>query len=142
MIPHFGIGRSPSKLYDVGSVQDSVLAALYVPALSTKVVAVLQRINRAESQRALVDLASRVSQPLKVRVAASKAFLHNTQQFGILLTSEEILRQYDLYNESESQDQETQHLLGLILDCLEAPTKATEAQPDKTATEKESGGQP
>ena len=76
-------------------------------------------INSAESQRTLVELASRFTLPLAVRQAAAKAFRENTQEHGILLTTAEIRRQYDRYNESEKLDVPTQQVLGLILNSLE-----------------------
>ena len=113
------IGRSSNKLYNLRSVQESVIAALYNPKLAVKAVDVLANIHSAESQRALVDVASRFTLPLALRQAAAKAFRQNTQKHGILLTAEEIRQQYRRYNETEKLDVPTQHVLALILDCLE-----------------------
>jgi CheY-like chemotaxis protein len=118
------LGRTPGKLYDLRRAQDAALAALIVPKLGAKAAAVLASANSAEVQRALVDLASHFSQPLELRQAAAKAFRQNTQKHGVLLTTGEIRQQYRRYNESEKQDAPTQHVLSLILDCLEAPTAA------------------
>lgn len=118
------LSRTSGKLYDLRRLQDSVLAALYTPTLAQKAVAALADINSAESQRALVEVASRFTQPLELRIAAARAFRENTEKHGILLTSGEIRTQYRRYNESENLDAPTQHVLGLILDCLEAPTAA------------------
>lgn len=119
------LSESPDKLYDLRGVQDYLFVALYNPKLTAKTAAVLANINTAESQRALVELASRMGQPIFERQAATKAFRKSTQQFGVLLTTAEIRRQYDRYNASEKEDADTQHVLGLILDCLEvrAPKK-------------------
>ena len=119
------LSSAENKLYDVRRVQGCVLAALYVPELSTKVVKVLGNLDTPESQRALVELASRWTPPIEVRKAAAIAFRRNTEANGILLTTQEILRQYDRHNESEELDVNTQHILGLILDCIEAPTQAS-----------------
>jgi hypothetical protein len=113
------LSQSSSKLYDLRSVQDSIVAAVYNPKLAVKAVGVLANINSAESQRTLVEVASRFTLPLTLRQAAGKAFRLNTQKHGILLTSDEIQRQYQRYNESEKLDAPTQHVLALILDCLE-----------------------
>lgn len=113
------LSRSSSKLYDLRGVQEYVIAAVYNPKLAAKVMGILADINSAESQRALIEVASRATQPLALRQAAAKAFRQNTQKYGILLTTEEIRRQYTRFNESEKQDAATQHVLGLILDCLE-----------------------
>ncbi len=119
------LSSAENKLYDVRRVQGSALAALYVPELSTKVVKLLGNLDTPESQRALVELASRWTQPLEVRKAAAIAFRRNTEANGILLTTQEILRQYDRYNQSEELDTNTQQILGLILDCIEASTQAS-----------------
>jgi len=119
---------SPQGVYDLRQLQDSVLTAVYNPALSTKAVAVLAYLDTAESQRALVELASRFTQPLEVRTAAVEAFRRNSQKYGLLLTAAEIRQQYDRYNQSESLDAATQRILGLILDCIEAPTRAVKSK--------------
>jgi hypothetical protein len=116
------LSRSSSKLYDLSRVQDSVLVALHNPKLGDKAVAVLANLTSAESQRALVDAAGRFTLPLALRQAAAKAFRENVQKHGILLTTDEIRAQYKRYNESKKMDAPTRHVLGLILDCLEAPT--------------------
>ncbi len=114
------LSQSSGKLYDLQRVQDSVLAALYNPKLAVRATTVLANLNSAESQRALVEVASRFTLPLELRQAAAKAFRQNTEKHGILLTTEEIRKQYQRYNESEKQDAATQRVLGLILDCIEA----------------------
>jgi CheY-like chemotaxis protein len=116
------LSRSAGKLYDLRPVQDAVLVALYNPKLSVKALAILANMNSVESQRTLVDVASRVTLPLEMRKAAATAFRENTQKYGILLTTDEIRRQYDRYNASKTLDAPTQHVLALILDCLEAPS--------------------
>jgi len=115
-------GREDSP-FDLRAAEPALLRALYVPALSPKAAELLAALNSAGSQRALVDLASRWTLPIEMRAAALEAFGRSTRRHGILLTSEEILRQYDRYNQSESLDRPTQAMLGLILDCLEAPSK-------------------
>lgn len=117
------IGGSDSRLYDVYRWQQAPLGALYAPKLSVHAAAVLEHLGTPESQRALVELASRWTQPLPTRAAALAAFRGNTRQYGILLTTEEIRRQYDRYNRSGDLDEKTQQILGAILDCIEAPTQ-------------------
>jgi len=145
------LSRVPSGcgggLYDIGRTQDSVLAALYVPGLGDKAVAVLGNLGTAESQQALVELASRWTQPSELRQAALKAFRQSTQSSGILLTTGQIVRQYERYNQSEKLDQPTQQILGSILDCIEAPTQPARAEKEggkgkgEGGREKVEGGQ-
>jgi hypothetical protein len=128
------LSQSSGNLYDLRRVQDSVLVALYNRRLAAKAVAVLAHSNSAESQRALVDVASRFTQPLALRKAAAAAFCENREKHGILLTAEEIQTQYRRYNESEKQDPATRHVLGLILDCLEVSAKSNhDESPGKKA---------
>ncbi len=115
------LGVSSAGWYDLRSVQGSVLRALYVPELSTKAAAVLGGIGTPESQRALVELSSRRTQPIELRKAAVDAFCRNMKKHGILLTSDEIRRQYDRYNRSKDLDADTQKVLEKILDCIETP---------------------
>ncbi len=107
-----------------------------MPPLAPDAVRVLAHLGTPECQRALVDLASRWTQPIELRLAATRAFREATEQKGILLTSEQMLQQYDRYNQSENQDPGTQQVLGLILDCIEAPARAEQPE-DQAAGEEE-----
>jgi len=125
--------------FDLRAAEPALLRALYVPALSPKSAELLAALNSAGSQRALVDLASRWTLPIEMRTAALEAFGRSTRQHGILLTGEEILRQYERYNQSESLDRQTQAMLGLILDYLEAPTKPPPEEKPEAKPEQEPG---
>ena len=50
---------------------------------------------------------------------AAEAFSDSTERFGIMLTRQQMLTQYDVYNASESLDEPTQQLLGAVLDAIE-----------------------
>jgi hypothetical protein len=123
------LGRTSGKLFDIRQAEKAALTALNVPALSRKAIAVLVLVNSPEAQRALVETAGGNAQPLEIRQAAVSAFRENVQAHGILLTAEEIKKRYQRYNESKNRDAATQKILGLILDCLEAPTKTENQQP-------------
>ncbi len=92
---------------------------VYDPALTTVSLKVLAVLGTAGSQQLLVSIASSPTQPIETRRAAADAFATSVQRFGKLLSSEEILRQYDRYNASETADQATQEVLGSVLDVLE-----------------------
>jgi hypothetical protein len=100
---------------------------LYVPGLTAPSTRVLASLGTAESQQALVDYASSMTQPIDGRRGAAAALGNSVARFGVRLTSEEILRQYDRYNESETADADTQQVLGHVLDVLER--KAAPATP-------------
>ncbi len=118
------LGDSLHKLYDLRQIESSVLAGLYAPKLGAKAAAVLGTLGTPRSQQVLADQAGRDIQSWDVRRAAVTAFRRSIQRHGILLTSDQLRRQYDRYNQSENRDPATRQLLGLILDCIEAPTRA------------------
>jgi CheY-like chemotaxis protein len=117
-------GPTAGALYDLSRVENPVLAALAVPELSVKACVVLGNLGTPESQQALVNLASRKSAPLVDRKAALAAFRTAIERRGVQLTIPEIRLQYDRYNQSGKEDSATQAVLGMILDCIEAPTKS------------------
>ncbi len=127
------------RFHDFQRAEGAVLAALQVPELSGRAAAVLANLGTAESQQALVELAGRATAPLAARTAALGGFRRATEQYGILLTTDQIRLQYERYNQSGTLDEATRKVLGLILDCIEAPTQAARSlrqgvnQPGSTA---------
>jgi hypothetical protein len=117
------LSRSAGKLYDFRRALPAVLISLESPALALKAIDVLANLNMPEAQRALVETADRNTVAVPIRQAAVVALRWNIQAHGILLTIEEIRRQYDRYNQSEKADADTQKILGEILDCFEKPKK-------------------
>ncbi len=111
-------------VYDVQRFDAAVIASMDAPGLTAAAIAALAKLDTAYAQRALADLASRLAAPLETRRAAAKAFAESVARRGTLLTSEEILRQYDRYNASEKQDADTQRVLASLLDTIEARAQA------------------
>jgi hypothetical protein len=118
------------KIFDFSRLEDQMLAAVYFPDQGLDAVAVLGNLHTRDVQQTLVDLASRPAQPIKLRVAAAKAFGQNVRRNGILLTSQQILLQYDRYNQSEALDKATQQVLGSILDAIEGPNRVKQQGTD------------
>jgi hypothetical protein len=118
------LGGAEQGIYSIQRVQPAMLAVLYVPGFGGKAAQVLGTLGTATSQQTLVDVASRPALPIELRRAATQAFSHNVRQYGILLTSQQLLQQYDRYNASETMDAATQQLLGHILDVIEASSRA------------------
>jgi CheY-like chemotaxis protein len=106
--------------YDLRRQAPVVQAALYLPKFSARSAKALALLGTPASQRALVDFASHQSVPIDARNAAARAFAESVERHGILLTTEEILRQYDRYNASASLDHDSQAVLGNLLDTLES----------------------
>lgn len=122
------LAAGKSSVFNISKAQASALASLYAPGQSEMAAEVLSQIGTRDSQRALVNLAARPTQAAALRTAALVEFRKSIELHGILLTTDEIQRQYDLYNQSEQQDAATQKILGQILDCIEAPTKQLKAE--------------
>lgn len=121
------------SLVDFRRTSQVAVRAARVPGLRLRAIALLQQQPTAEAQKALVDLASSPAEPIEARKAAVAAFAEVTRRWGILLTTEEIQRQYDRYNQSATLDAETQQVLGRILDILEIPATAPASPPEKRA---------
>lgn len=79
----------------------------------------LIELGTPESQVRLLDLASFEARPIDQREAAADAFGESLQRHGVLLTTEQLRRQYDRYNASANAPAETQAVLGRLLDLLE-----------------------
>lgn len=109
-------------LFNLKGAEQAALAALYVPAFTVRAAEILGNLGTPQAQTALVDLASRDTQPLNDRKAALQAFCTAIEHRGILLRTDQILRQYERYNQSASLDAATQQVLAMVLDCIEAPT--------------------
>ena len=109
----------PQTFFDLRRLEPAVLMALFSPELTERAAIALGHFGTADSQRALVDLASRPQAPIEQRKKAAGAFRQSVNQHGIQLTRDELLRQYDRYNASEHTDRPTQEVLGHVLDTIE-----------------------
>ncbi len=110
---------SDHSQYDLREQEPAIQAALLHPELMLPAAEALAMLGTPGSQRALADFASQQWRPLTDREMAVDAFSKSVSQFGVLLTHEKVVRQYERYNASESLDRETQLLLGKLLDALE-----------------------
>jgi hypothetical protein len=117
-LARLALGQRP--FYKIRRSEPVIEAALYNPAASAPAIAALAQLSSPQAQQALVNLASQPVVPIVSRSAAADAFRMNVGLHGVLLTSDEILTQYDRYNASESADADTQRVLGSILDTIEA----------------------
>ena len=88
--------------------------------MTERSVRALALLGTPASQRALVDFASQLSVPIDSRGAGRPRFADSVERHGILLTEDEILRQYDRYNASASLDADTQKVFGSLLDTIES----------------------
>lgn len=115
--------------FDLQGIEPAVDRALYVPALSRQAALVLSNLPSAAAQTALADLAGRSVLPIANRQAAATGFSRSVRRQGVLLTSSQILEQYDRYNASRVLDHETQQVLASLLDAIESQKSPSEPGP-------------
>jgi hypothetical protein len=108
------------KFYNLERQADVLQEAAARQQVSIDSIAALAELGLPSAQLALVELASRQTAPLADRQAAAAAFTQTVARHGLLLTSEQILRQYDRYNASANADPGTQQVLGAVLDAVES----------------------
>ncbi len=99
----------------IGSVVDS---QQLTPALCQT----LGNLGTPLAQQKLMDIASQEQLPTETRQAAVESLERAFGRHGILLTTQQIRLQYDRYNASERLPEETQQILGAILNAIERPT--------------------
>jgi hypothetical protein len=115
--------------YDLIAQQSAVERATATPRLNERAAQVLGLLATPAAQRWLVSLASQNNRAISQRQAAAKAFDAAVQRRGLLLTRDEILMQYDRYNASATRDQQTQQVLGAMLDSIESLAADKERSP-------------
>ena len=118
--------RTAYGFYDLGRTEAAVTRALNTPSLSQSSARVLGNLGTPQGQLALVDLASEHNRPLAQRQAAAAAFSVAVKRRGVLLTTRNVDRQYDRYNQSARLDKATQQLLGSILDAMEQSSRTVQ----------------
>ena len=118
--------RTAYGFYDLARTEAAVTRALNTPSLSQSSARVLGNLGTPQGQLALVDLASEHNRPLAQRQAAAAAFSVAVKRRGVLLTTRNVDRQYDRYNQSARLDKATQQLLGSILDAMEQSSRTVQ----------------
>jgi hypothetical protein len=113
------LSEGPPGPYELPQAEQAALAALAATPLTPQAARFLGNLASADAQQALVEMAGSSAYPLAARRAAGQAFRISVLRHGVLLTSDQVLRQYSRYNESERQERAVQELLGGILDAIE-----------------------
>jgi len=111
------------SFYDLSLQEGAIESALLVSELAKPAARTLGLLGSAKAQHALVLVASQNPRPLAQRQAAATGFALAVKKHGLLLTTQEIKRQYAIYNQSAKLDIATQKVLGSLLDTIEAPSK-------------------
>jgi hypothetical protein len=112
------------SLYDLHRAATAIESALYRPDAANLAITALARLGTPQSQQALVRFASEQALPAPARSQAVQAFRSSVEEHGLLLTTDEILTQYDRYNASAKADVQTQQFLGQLLDVIESRRNA------------------
>ena len=120
--------RATYSFYDLGSHQDMLVQLIYRPGFADSASQILAGLGTPTAQRELVNFASQTGMPTDERTIAAEAFSQSVEIGGTLLTTAEIQQQYDRYNASENEPAETQKVLSLILDAIEARKRAANSQ--------------
>ena len=106
--------------YNLGTHQHQLLGLLYHPEFTESAAKILAKQPTAVAQRAMLGFVSQGDLPIESREMVADAFEAAVKRGGTMLTTKEIKLQYERYNASESQPEETQKVLGRILDVIEA----------------------
>ncbi len=108
---------------DLPSHENQLGKLIFTHGLEQAAARMISALGTPQSQRLLVGYASEAALPIENRQSAAAAFKSSVDENGILLTSAEIMHQYDLYNASETDSSESQQVFGSILDAIESKTK-------------------
>jgi hypothetical protein len=108
------------RFYELEYAMPAIEASLYRSDATEPSFTFFARLGTPESQRTLVNFASQTSLPAALRLRAAAAFRTSVAKNGLLLTTDEILAQYERYNASAGADAETQRILGALLDTIES----------------------
>lgn len=110
--------ESELPFYGLKNRSDRVVSLVGFDAAKASLEALVS-LGTPASQVRLLDAASLEVRPLANRQTAAEAFAKSVEAHGVLLTSDQIRRQYDRYNASATAPSETQDLLSSLLDLLE-----------------------
>jgi hypothetical protein len=106
--------------YELAHAMPAVSTSLYRGDATAPAIASLTKLATPESQRTLLEVANQPAVAGAERMQAVAAFRTSVAENGLLLTTDEIVAQYDRYNASANADVQTQQILGAVLDAIES----------------------
>jgi hypothetical protein len=112
------------KSFQFQEVIPAIVSSMDDAALTSAAATLLAEMNHHTAQLALVEFLNRREVPIKQRNQALEQFQATINRHGVLLTRNEVLQQYTVYNASATADAETQRILNTVLDLLESRGKA------------------
>jgi CheY-like chemotaxis protein len=108
------------SFYNLANHQQQMLGLLYHPEFTASAANILATQPTASAQRTMLGFVSQGDLPIESREMVADAFEAAVKRGGTMLTTREIELQYERYNASEGQPEETQKVLGRVLDVIEA----------------------
>lgn len=120
------MSENPPEGLATSDLENAARESLQTPGLEPLGIQILAQLATPAAQTELVEAVSRDAWPLQLRLAALGGFGEAVKRRGVQLTTEQILRQYERYNQSSHREPAVQRLLGLVLDWIEAPSRLRE----------------
>jgi len=108
-----------SRVVPLARLESVLVTQLLFPERAPAAISLLGRLGTHGAQTTLVQYASRPSWPPELRRQAVEGLAHSIARYGVLLTTKEIERQYDLYNRLGPTAPIEREILGAILDAFE-----------------------
>jgi hypothetical protein len=130
------LAEKPLPWINARAISKSVERSLYAPGMTSTIVPLLANAGTATGQSELVQLAARASLPLATRELAAAAFARSVAMHGVLLTQQQILKQYDIYNTNAGQNRDTHQVMLKVIEALEAPASQDTTNTEQPFTER------
>ena len=113
-------------LYSVDDLDLLIKRLLAKPEFLSETLALSTIVASPVVQNLLIDLIGDIRFSTEIRRRALVAFEQNLNKNGSLLRGPDIIRMYDRYNASETEDRETQNILSSLLDVYENVQKSAQ----------------
>ncbi|HMO13670.1 MAG TPA: hypothetical protein PKA83_06030 [Pirellulaceae bacterium] len=111
--------ESITAVFDFAEYQEQLAENLHSQIAGAAATKVLGRIGTPFAQRQLLSIVNQSNMALEAREAALAALSYAVRKNGILLTKQEILWQYDYYNNSANEPDESRQIYATVLDLIE-----------------------
>lgn len=112
-----------NRLMSLSRLEPTLTLQLQYPERATAALTLLGAIGSATAQASLLQFASRQSVDEPLRREAVRVFAETVARHGILLTTKQIERQYELYNQLGPTSPVDREILGAILDAIEGQSR-------------------
>jgi CheY-like chemotaxis protein len=118
-LAHYASHPERYPFFDVLNQQERLLGGLASPARAADTCQVLGQLGTADAQSRLLEMVNNLQLPISLRRVAADSFAVAVRKRGLMLSRQQILRQYDRYNASAGEPAASQQILADVLDVLE-----------------------